>query len=108
MMKKILLPGACAGLLALSAVPVLAAGPMISGTSNHAVQNVEYRWNQWQGRQTWNNNWQRPHYYAPRYGYGAWGNHHYSPWYGRSNWGNYHHVPPGQWRHQHQGYWWHR
>ncbi len=110
MMKKLLLAGACAGLLALSAAPVLAAGPVISSSraqvaDGNAVQNVEYRWNQWQGRRTWQN-WQRPHHYSPRYGRGAWGNRHYSPWYGRGSWGNHHRIPPGHWRHHNPpGHW---
>lgn len=107
MMRKILLASACAGLLALGAAPAMAAGPITFGTKGQtvndgAIQNVEYRRNQWQGRREWRQA-PRPHYNAP-----GWGNRSYSPFYGRSNWGNwgnYNHNP-GYWRHHHQGYWW--
>jgi hypothetical protein len=67
MMKKVLLAGACAGLLAFSAAPVLAAGPMMSATpkSDTAIEKAEYRWN---GRRwVWYDP-PRPRYYSPRYG----------------------------------------
>ena len=103
-MKRILVAGACAGLLALSAAPVLAAGPMMSGASNSgAVQNVEYRYNPWQGRYTWYGP-PRPYYYSP--GNSQWG-HSHAPWYGNSNWGNHRYGPPGHWRYydHHRSYW---
>ena len=65
-MKKILLAGACAGLLAFSAAPVLAAGPMMSAPKSDAtVEKVEYRWNG--SRWVWHDPPPR-FYYSPRYG----------------------------------------
>lgn len=82
-MKKILLAGACAGLLAISAAPALSAGPMISGTGHQsvnrdAVQKAEHRGDRWRGY--WGYDSPRRHYYAPRYGHGYWGHRrHYAP-----------------------------
>lgn len=99
-MKKLLLAGASAGLLALSAAPVMAAGPMVSGARDHtinggAVHNVEYRYNPWQGRWTWYGP-PRPHHYAP--GNSQWGRSH-APWYNNGSWGNHRYDPPGHRRH---------
>jgi hypothetical protein len=102
-MKKILLVGACAGLLAFSAAPASAAGPMLSGINSGTVQNVEYRWDRWQGRRTWQET-TRPHYYSP--GNSQW-SHSHAPWYSNGNWGNHRYNPPGHWRYDghHPGYW---
>jgi hypothetical protein len=62
-MRKILLAGAGAALLAFSAAPVLAAGPMTTTRSDTTVEKVEYRWD---GRRwVWHD---PPRYYSPRYG----------------------------------------
>jgi hypothetical protein len=91
-MKKILLAGAGAAVLAFSAAPVLAAGPMMSpANGDTAVEKVEYRWD---GRR-WV--WHEPqrYYYTPRYGTDYWGdrdNNPPGPRGGRgTNWEN----PPG-------------
>jgi hypothetical protein len=106
--KKILLAGACAGLLALSAAPVMAAGPMVSGARDQminsgGVQNIEYRYNQWQGRWTWYGP-PRPYYQAP--GNSQWGRSH-APWYSNGNWGNHRYNPPnhGRYYDHHRSYW---
>jgi hypothetical protein len=72
-MKKILLAGAGAALLAFSAAPVLAAGPMIPSKSDTAVsvEKAEYRWDRWRGRWVWHDP-PRPFYYGPRYGRDYW------------------------------------
>lgn len=82
-MKKILLAGACAGLLAFSAAPVLAAGPMMSAPKSDAVQKAEYRWDGPNGRWVWHD----PPRYQPRY--------YNSPRYGRDYWGDRDDNPPG-------------
>ena len=66
--KKLLLASACAGLLAFSAAPVLAAGPMMSAPKNDAVHKAEYRWDGPRGQWVWHDP-PRPQYYAPRYGH---------------------------------------
>ena len=92
-MKKFLLAAACAGLLALGAGPVLAAGPMTSTPRGDAVHKTEYRWNHWQGRRTWHQP-PRRHYHAPPYGR-AYG---HTPWFGHNRWHGRNH-----WR-EHRGY----
>ena len=80
--KKLLLASACAGLLAFSAAPVLAAGPMMTTTKDQAVHQAEYRWDGPNGRWVW---YDPPHY--PRY--------YYSPRYGRDYPGDRDDNPPG-------------
>jgi hypothetical protein len=88
-MKKLLLTGACAGLLAFTAAPVLAAGPVVSPkgdavtNSDGAIHKTEYRWDG--HRWVW--------YDPPRYN--SWG---YGPGgrtYGRDYWGDRDDNPPG-------------
>ena len=82
-MKKILLAGAGAALIAFSAAPVLAAGPLMPINSDRtAVEKTDYRWD---GRR-WV--WQEPprYYHAPQY---------YAPRYGRDYWGDRDDNPPG-------------
>ncbi|MGE0422598.1 MAG: hypothetical protein AB7O88_10060 [Reyranellaceae bacterium] len=115
-MKKLLLTGACAGLLALGAAPAAAAGPMMSTAKGDALQsdavhNAEFRRHQWQGYRSWHQP-PRRHYYGhnrPPYGhaYGyRYGRHHWSGrnhWYGRGDWRN--HRGYFSRRHNDRGYW---
>lgn len=119
-MKKLLLAGACAGLLAFSAAPTLAAGPMMPSATDRTVnsdtvQQVEQRGDRWRGHRhfhsprhnhgNWrHNNWRHNHwrhrqYHSPRYGNSHWGHrHYYAPRYGYRN--NYrpHGGGFGNWR----------
>ncbi len=88
-MKKILLAGAGAALLAFSAAPVLAASP-VTKSDTTAVEKAEYRWD---GRRwVWH---EPPRYYSPRYGRDYWGDRDDNPPGPRggpgTNWEN----PPG-------------
>jgi hypothetical protein len=81
--RKILLAGACAGLFAFSAAPVLAAGPMMpKAKDGGAVQKAEYRYDYRTGRYVWV---EPPRYYSPYYG----------PRYGGDYWGDRDDNPPG-------------
>lgn len=67
-MKKMLLAGAGAALLAFSAAPVLAAGPVMSTPkSDVGIEKAEYRWNG--SRWVWH---EPPRYYSPRSGRDNW------------------------------------
>lgn len=85
--KKILLAGACAGLFAFSAAPVLAAGPMMSTAKDSAIQQAEYRYDRYSGRWIW---YEPPRYYSPYYG-----PYYYGPRYGRDYPGDRDDNPPG-------------
>ena len=84
-MKKFLLAGACAGVLAFSAAPVLAAGPMMSNPRGDAVHEAEYRWDGPRGRWVWHE--PLRYHYHPRY--------YYAPRYGRDYWFDRDDNPPG-------------
>ena len=70
-LRKILLASACAGALAFSAAPVLAAGPMAPTIQDDAIHNAEYRWDRFRGRWVWHDP-PRPYYYGRRYGRDYW------------------------------------
>ncbi len=119
LMKKILLAGACAGLLAFSAAPVLAAGPLMSTPKSDAIKsdamrNAEYRWDGPRSRWVWHEPQYHPRYYSPRRGGDYWGDRDDNPPGPRggpgTNWEN----PPGprggpgaspDRRHYPNGYW---
>lgn len=90
-MKKILLAGAGAAVLAFSAAPVLAARPVMTPKADvSAVEKAEYRWD---GRRwVWH---EPPRYYSPRSGRDYWGDRDDNPPGPRggpgTNWEN----PPG-------------
>lgn len=105
-MKKVLVACSCAGLLAFSAAPVLAAGPMMSADAGQAIHKAEYRWDGPRGQWVWHeppghykhrkHHRKNPHYYsAPRYGHDYRGDRDDNPpgWRGGpgTNWEN----PPG-------------
>ncbi|MBX3502597.1 MAG: hypothetical protein KF889_24390 [Alphaproteobacteria bacterium] len=99
-MTKILLAAACAGLLAFSAAPGRAAGPMMPGASDRtvnggSVQEVEYRGDRWRHR--WPGHAApRRYYHSPRYGHGQWRyRNHYVPRYGHRYWGHRPYYAPG-------------
>lgn len=115
-MKTILLAAGCAGLLAFSAAPSAAAGPMMPSATaqtvdSDTVQQAEYRGDRWRGHRNFHSPrqgrgyghwrhyyWRHNHYRSPRYGNPHWGNRHYAPRYGY--WNNYHRPYPG-----HYGNW---